>query len=129
MNPLDYVKAIIGAALLATVFFFGRSCGASGGEKQRIQLERTIDDKNDALRKAALALTQAKQVLQSITANTESEKARADQWMQAGQEAAKAATRDAKTYGTRITSLEAQLARERAGCTEGRARICGTPLR
>lgn len=66
MSPLDYVKAIVGSAVLATVFFMGRGCGLDAGRAERQELildaaakmvDKAEDERDEA--RAALATEQA----------------------------------------------------------------------
>jgi len=66
VSPLDYVKAIVGAAVLAVVFFLGRGCGvasniddvrASEKSAAKVKIDAANQARDEAL--AALATEQA----------------------------------------------------------------------
>lgn len=87
MSPLVYVKAIVGAAVLATVFFMGRGCGLSANVAEvRAAEQREAKGKIDAANqqrdeaRAALATEQA--AAKDAKTRAEAEAANAENYLE-----------------------------------------------
>jgi len=87
VTPLGYAKAIIGASVLASVFFMGRGCGVDVGRAERQNLilnaaAKEIDKAEVARDEALAALATEKQAAKDAKTRADAEAANAAYYME-----------------------------------------------
>lgn len=129
VTPLAYAKAIIGAVLMLGVFFGGRSCGTSAGERARLRLEAKIEHQKAELNNAAAALNAASSKFREISHATEDSRAQAERVKAAASEATREAERQRDDLAEKLAEIERDAKREEKTCADVKLRVCGSPLR
>jgi hypothetical protein len=130
LRPYLWLIKAGAALLLASTLVFGGCQWQGSRDRERIsKLEDGIAERNTALKAAAASLQGAGDAIRTVNAQAEANVLAAMEQARRGSDAAAAARRDAKKTADRVASLERELEREKTTCTEGRARICGVPLR
>ena len=110
MTPLAYIKAALGAGLLALIFFGGRSCGVSSMETKLHTKDLVIAGKSQALRNAADSMNGFAAKFREIDANTQQQLAEAGKRAQAAEEFGHRAAAAEREAQKRAQSFEQQLA-------------------
>lgn len=126
------LRIALALALLSLGAFGGCRWQASevaAAERKVEKAQRAIDLRTEALHAAAEALRKARNVFQAISTTTRASADEAKKLQAQGEASAAVARRDAATYKRQLAIAEKLLQDERENCTEGRARICGAPLR
>lgn len=126
---LSLVKLGLLVALLGASMLGGCRWQASRDADKLAAKDAVIAERNAALQAAADALRGAGAAIRTVNAQAEANVLAAMEQARRGADAAAAARRDAEKTAGRVASLERELEREKTTCTEGRARICGVPLR
>lgn len=129
MTPLAYAKAIIGAVLMLVIFFGGRSCGTSTGERTRVRLEAKIAEKKAALLIAAGALNAAATTFREISEATEDSRAQAERVKSAAAAATREAERQRDDLAEKLAAIERDAKKEDRTCAYAKLQICGSSLR
>lgn len=137
LDPLrPYATAIKwGLAVLLAFGLFGSGlfvgCDWQQGRdaKKLAAADKAIDLRTDALHAAATSLRKARNTFQDISHRTRESADAAEAVLKQGQAIARQAAQDRVKHQHEIDRLERELQNERSKCTEGRAKICGTPLR
>lgn len=133
LDPLrPYATAIKwGLIALLALGLFASGCSVQKGRdaEKLAKADQAISVRTDALHAAATALRKARNTFQDISDRTRESAAAAKAVREAGQRLADQAAKDRLNYQRQVALLEQLLEEERSKCTEGRARICGTPLR
>lgn len=116
---------------LLALGLFGTGCSIQKGrDAEKIaKAEGQVELRSEALHAAAEALRKARNTFQDISHRTRESEAAAKAVREAGQRLADQAAKDRLSHQRQIALLEQLLEDERSKCTQGRARICGTPLR
>lgn len=117
-------------ALLA-LGLFGSGCSVQKGRdaEKLAKADQAISVRTDALHAAATALRKARNTFQDISHRTRESADAAKAVREQGERIARQAAQDRVKHQHEVERLEQLLEAERSKCTEGRAKICGTPLR
>lgn len=129
IDPRIFIKPIAGLLVLSLFTFGGCRWQASRDADKLAAKDVQIEAKDTALKAAADALRGAGEAIRKVNAQAEANVLAAMEQARRGSEAAAAARRDAEKTAGRVASLERQLEKEKTTCPEGRARVCGVPLR
>lgn len=119
-------KTVAVAAVVFTVFWVGRGHGI---QLQTERTAKTIQAKNEALRKAGDALSAAVRTFRHIDQQTRLAQEQSEQWQLAAGVADQQGRDGRKRLNQRIQEMASEAEREKSNCSEARMRICGVPLR
>lgn len=119
-------KTVAVAAVVFTVFWVGRGHGI---QVQTERTAKTIEAKNEALRKAADALSESARAFRRIDQDTRLAQEQSEQWRLAANVADRQGRDGRKRLNQRIQDMAAEAQSEKSTCSEARMRICGSPLR
>lgn len=129
VDPRMFIKPLIGLLALSLATFGGCRWQASRDADKLEAKDAKIAAKDEALMAAAASLRGSADALRKVNAQAEANVLAAMEQARRGADAAAAARRDAEKTAGKVASLERELHKEKTTCTEGRARICGIPLR
>lgn len=120
-----------GLIALLCLGLFGTGCSVQKGRdaEKLAKADRAIDLRTDALHAAATALRHARNTFQDISHRTRESADAAKAVREQGERIARQAAQDRVKHQRETARLEQLLQDERSKCSEGRAKICGTPLR
>ena len=113
-------------AILAVAMSAGHKMGVKAEAKRVAPVIEQLTAANESLE---LRVREVEAAMREANARAQQEVAKAREQQAAGAQAVAEAQATRQRLQGRMSALERELDAERAGCTEGEARICGVPLR
>ena len=118
--------AVLVLGILAVAMSLGYKRGVKAEAKRVAPVIEQLTAANDSL---TLRVREVEAAMREANAKAQQEVAKAREQQAAGAQAVAEAQAAKQRLQGRMSTLERQLQAERAGCSEGEARVCGVPLR
>lgn len=117
---------VLALVVLAVAGGIGHKMGVKAEAKRVAPVIEQLTAANDSL---TLRVREVEAAMREANAKAQQEVAKAREQQAAGAQAVAEAQAAKQRLQGRMGTLERQLQAERAGCSEGEARVCGVPLR
>lgn len=118
--------AVLVLGIIAVLLSAGHKMGVKAEAKRVAPVIEQLTAANESLK---LRVREVEAAMREANARAQQEIAKAREQQAAGAQAVAEAQAAKQRMQGRMSTLERQLQAERAGCSEGEARVCGVPLR
>lgn len=118
--------AVLVLGIIAVLLSAGHKMGVKAEAKRVAPVIEQLTAANESLE---LRVREVEAAMREANARAQQEIAKAREQQAAGAQAVAEAQAAKQRMQGRMSTLERQLQAERAGCSEGEARVCGVPLR
>lgn len=118
--------AVLVLGIIAVLLSAGHKMGVKAEAKRVAPVIEQLKRANESLK---LRVREVEAAMREANARAQQEIAKAREQQAAGAQAVAEAQAAKRRLQGRMSTLERQLQAERAGCSEGEARVCGVPLR
>lgn len=118
--------AVLVLGIIAVLLSAGHKMGVKAEAKRVAPVIERLTAANESLE---LRVREVEAAMREANARAQQEIAKAREQQAAGAQAVAEAQAAKQRMQGRMSTLERQLQAERAGCSEGEARVCGVPLR
>lgn len=118
--------AVLVLGIIAVLLSAGHKMGVKAEAKRVAPVIEQLTAANESLE---LRVREVEAAMREANARAQQEIAKAREQQAAGAQAVAEAQAAKQRMQGRMSTLERQLQEERAGCSEGEARVCGVPLR
>lgn len=118
--------AVLVLGIIAVLLSAGHKMGVKAEAKRVAPVIEQLTAANESLE---LRVREVEAAMREANAMAQQEIAKAREQQAAGAQAVAEAQAAKQRMQGRMSTLERQLQAERAGCSEGEARVCGVPLR
>lgn len=118
--------AVLVLGIIAVLLSAGHKMGVKAEAKRVAPVIEQLTAANESLK---LRVREVEAAMREANAMAQQEIAKAREQQAAGAQAVAEAQAAKRRLQGRMSTLERQLQAERAGCSEGEARVCGVPLR